>query len=187
MTDNLDDIIAGCKAGDRLSQEKLYKVLSPGMYSLCLQYASDANEARDFLQEGFIIVFTKINSYRGEGSFQGWVRKIMVNTALQFIRKRKEMFLINEEITEDAIYELPANQYEMEKEELLSMVQKLPVNQRMVFNLYAIEGYNHTEIAKMAGIPENTSKSHLHRARTALIEMIKTDYLAKTRKLRKNV
>ncbi len=143
------------------------------MYAVCLQYASDSDEANDFMQEGFIKVFTNIKSYRWEGSFEGWVRKIMVNTALQLIRNKKQMIALNEELTEDSSYELPAAQCNLEKDDLLDMVRKLPVNQRIVFNLFVIEGYNHSEIANMTGIPENTSKSHLHRARIALKEMIK--------------
>ncbi len=173
MTDNLNKIIAGCISDDRQSQEELYKLLSPKMYSICCQYASDSEEARDFLQEGFIKVFEKIKSYRSEGSFEGWVRKIMINTALQLLRKKKMTFKASETITEDVSIEIPDIQLDFEQEDLLKMVHNLPVNQRVIFNLYAIEGYNHTDIAKMTGIPENTSKSHLHRARVALKEMIK--------------
>jgi RNA polymerase sigma factor (sigma-70 family) len=187
LTDKLDEIINGCIAGNRHSQEELYRILSPGMYAVCLQYASDHEEASDFMQEGFIRVFTKISSFRREGSFEGWVRRIMVNTALQFLRKKKQLFILNEEITEDTDYEVPAGQCELEKEDLLKMIRELPVNQRMVFNLYVIEGYNHMEIAEMAGIPENTSKSHLHRARVALKGMINALSASDEQRLRKNV
>jgi RNA polymerase sigma factor (sigma-70 family) len=187
LTDRLEKIIKGCIAGDSHCQEELYMLLSPGMYALCLQYASDADEANDFLQEGFIRVFTKISSYRWEGSFEGWVRKIIVNTALQMIRKKKQMFVLNEELTEDASYEVPAVQGELDKEDLLMMIRNLPVNQRIVFNLFVIEGYNHSEIAKLTGMPENTSKSHLHRARTGLKEMINLHWQAMDKKSKKNV
>ncbi len=156
------------------------------MYAVCLQYASDHEEASDFMQEGFIRVFTKISSYRREGSFEGWVRRIMINTALQFLRKKKQFVILNEEITEDADYEVPS-ECELEKEDLLKMIRELPANQRMVFSLYAIEGYNHMEIAEMAGIPENTSKSHLHRARIALKGMINALSASDKQRLRKNV
>lgn len=159
-------------AKDRQSQEKLYRILSPGMYAVCLRYASNSDEADDFLQEGFIRVFTKIKTYRWEGSFEGWARKIMVNTALQFLRKKKQLLILNKDITEDADFEIPDGQYGLENEDLLRMIQNLPANQRIVFNLFVIEGFNHLEISKMMGIPENTSKSHLHRARIALKEMI---------------
>ena len=187
MTDKLDDIIAGCIAGKRQSQEELYRILSPKMYAVCLQYASDADEASDFLQEGFIRVFTRIKSYRGEGSFEGWVRRIIVNTALQFIRKKRQLYVVNEEITEDAGYQMPHIHYELEAEDLLRMIKELPVNQRIIFNLYAIEGYNHAEIESMTGMPENTSKSHLHRARTALKKMLDRSIPSGSKKLRKNV
>lgn len=187
MTDNIDEIIKGCIAGDRRSQEELYGVFSPRMYAICLQYASDSAEAGDFLQEGFITVFAKIKSYRWEGSFEGWVRKIMINTALQIIRKKKPMFVINDEITDNADYEVPDVQLELEKEDLLSLVQSLPANQRIVFNLFVIEGYNHHEIADMTGISENTSKSHLHRARITLKELVIRYYTRENQIMRKNV
>lgn len=142
------------------------------MYTVCLRYASDSLEADDFLQEGFIRVFEKIGSYRGEGSFKGWVRKIMVNTCLQFIRKKRSLFTINEEVTKEYDYDISEGETKLDNEDLIKMIQRLPVNQRTVFNLYAIEGYSHQEISVMTGIPENTTKSHLHRARMALKEMI---------------
>ena len=157
------------------------------MYAVCLQYASDTDEANDFLQEGFIRVFTKISSYRWEGSFEGWVRKIIVNTALQMIRKKKQLFVLNEELNEDASYEVPDVQGELDKDDLLMMIRNLPVNQRIVFNLFVIEGYNHNEIAKLTGMPENTSKSHLHRARTRLKEMITLHWQSVDKKSKKNV
>jgi len=187
LTDKLNDIIKGCIAGNRHSQEELYKVLSPGMYAVCMRYATDAEEACDFMQEGFIRVYTKIKSYRNEGSFEGWVRKIMVNTSLQLLRKNRKMFILNEAITEETDYEIAEDQSELEVEDLLNMVQQLPLNQRMVFNLFAIEGYNHTEISKMTGLPENTSKSHLYRARIALKEMITSNAEALSKRIKNNV
>jgi RNA polymerase sigma factor (sigma-70 family) len=172
LTDNLDEIIKGCINNDRQSQEKLYRILSPVMYTVCLRYASDSLEADDFLQEGFIRVFEKIRYYRGEGSFKGWVRKIMVNTCLQFIRKKRSMYTINEEVTGNYDYDISEGEMKLDNEDLIKMIQRLPVNQRTVFNLYAIEGFSHQEISVMTGIPENTTKSHLHRARIALKEMI---------------
>ncbi len=186
LTDEFGDIIKGCIEGDRQCQEDLYRILAPRMYAICLRYASDADEAGDFLQEGFITVFSKIREFRQEGSFEGWVRKIMVNTALQFLRKKRQMYILNETITEDRDYEVPDIQYYLDKEDLLEMIRVLPVNQRMVFNLYAIEGYNHTEIADMTGIPENTSKSHLHRARLALKEMLEKSSRSESEKLKRN-
>ncbi len=187
MTDNIDDIISGCIKEDRQSQEKLYRLFSPGMYAVCLQYASDKHEANDFLQEGFIRVFLKIKTYRWEGSFEGWVRKIMVNTALQFIRKKKQIFILDEKVADDFDYQVSDGQLELEKEDLLSLIQELPVNQRTVFNLFVMEGFNHLEISKMMGISENTSKSHLHRARVALKEMINSNSSPDNIKLRKYV
>jgi RNA polymerase sigma factor (sigma-70 family) len=187
LTDKLEKIIKGCIEGDKKCQEELYRLLSPGMYALCLQYASDTDEAGDFMQEGFIRVFTRMDTYRWEGSFEGWVRRIMVNTALQTIRRKKQMFVLNEELTEDSSYEIPSVQSELEKEDLLKMISSLPVNQRVVFNLFVIEGYNHHEIASLTGMPENTSKSHLHRARMALKEMINLHWEAMEQNTKKNV
>ncbi|MFW5877694.1 MAG: RNA polymerase sigma factor [bacterium] len=187
MTDRLDDIIKGCKEGNRYSQEELYRILSPGMYAVCLHYASDEDEASDFLQEGFIRVFSKITSFRGEGSFEGWVRKIMVNTSLQLLRKKRQMFVLNEDITDDIDYEVPVAEGELEKEDLMRMIRSLPVNQRIVFNLFVIEGYNHIEIAEMTGITENTSKSHLHRARISLKNMVNAYFAFENHKVKKNV
>jgi RNA polymerase sigma factor (sigma-70 family) len=186
LTDKLEEIIKGCIKGDRQSQEDLYRILSPVMYAVCLRYASDADEAGDFMQEGFIRVYTNIKSYRNEGSFEGWVRRIMVNTSLQLLRKSRKMFLLNEEVIEGEDYEISESQCELDVADLLNMVQGLPENQRLVFNLFVIEGYNHTEIANMTGIPENTSKSHLHRARSALKGMILGTEKERQRK-RKNV
>lgn len=187
MTDKLENIIKGCIAGHRHSQEELYKVLSPGMYAVCMRYAKDASEASDFMQEGFIRVYTKIKSYRNEGSFEGWVRKIMVNTSLQLLRKNRKMYSLNEVVAEKDGYEEADVQTELEVEDLLKMVQSLPLNQRMVFNLFAIDGYNHTEISEMTGLPENTSKSHLHRARLALKAMINTSEKAGSKRIKNNV
>jgi RNA polymerase sigma factor (sigma-70 family) len=187
LTDKLNDIISGCINGNRQSQEELYKLLSPKMFAVCRQYASDESEACDFMQEGFVSMFMKITSYRGDGSFEGWVRKIMVNTALQSIRKKNRLYLLNEEITEDADYETPDVLNEIDAEHILEMIRKLPVNQRMVFNLFAIEGYNHAEIANMTGMTENTSKSHLHRARIALKGMIENRLPSASQQIRKNV
>lgn len=187
LTEDINEIIAGCIENNRQSQEELYRILSPKMYAVCLQYASDPDEACDFLQEGFIRVFGNIGNFRGEGSFEGWVRRIMVNTALQFIRKKRQMYLINEDITEDAHYEVADTEYALDADDLLEMIGRLPVNQRLIFNLYAIEGYNHSEIEGMTGIPVNTSKSHLHRARLALKDMLSKEAEADSQKIKKNV
>lgn len=187
LTEDINEIIAGCIENNRQSQEELYRILSPKMYAVCLQYASDPDEACDFLQEGFIRVFGNIRSFRGEGSFEGWVRRIMVNAALQFIRKKRQMYLLNEEITEDTDYEVADNEYALDADDLLKMVGRLPVNQRLIFNLYAIEGFNHSEIEGMTGIPANTSKSHLHRARMALKDMLNKEAQTNSQNVKKNV
>lgn len=111
----------------------------------------------------------------------------MINTALQHLRKKKQMLVVNEEISEDAAYEAPLAQFQLEKEDLMDMIKNLPVSQRIVFNLFAIEGYNHQEISDMTGIPENTSKSHLHRARITLKKMLNIHSVETDKLFRKNV
>ena len=167
MTD-LDDIIKKCSAGDRKSQSLLYQRFAGKMYGVCLRYSKDATEAEDNLQEGFIRVFTKIDQFGFKGSFEGWMRRIMVNTSLEKFRKQNNLYPVEDitvyegkQLSEDLLAQITAN-------ELLNLVQELPARYRMVFNLYAIEGFSHKEIGEMMGISEGTSKSNLSRARVIL-------------------
>lgn len=142
------------------------------MYSLCLRYVKETDEAQDVMIKGFMKVFEKLEHFKGAGSFEGWIRKIMVNEALMFIRKNKTMYLEVE--IEKAEYEpdyhLVGNN--MEADDLLKMINSLPVGYRTIFNLYAIEGFSHKEIADQLNISENTSKSQLSRARVLLQKML---------------
>ncbi|GET32238.1 DNA-directed RNA polymerase sigma-70 factor [Prolixibacter bellariivorans] len=138
------------------------------MYGVCLRYSKDATEAEDNLQEGFIRVFTKIDQFGFKGSFEGWMRRIMVNTSLEKFRKQNKLYPVEDitvyegkQLSEDLLAQITAD-------ELLKLVQELPARYRMVFNLYAIEGYSHKEIGDMMGISEGTSKSNLSRARVIL-------------------
>lgn len=147
------------------------------MFGVCLRYAMDRDEAADLLQEGFIKVFDKLNSFKKEGSFEGWIKRIMVNTALESYRKRNHLYVLNidnvdvaEESNEDQEVENFISQVEIN--EVLVIMQQLSPGYRMVLNLYAIEGYTHKEIAKQMGISEGTSKSQLARARKLLVEKI---------------
>ncbi|WP_345948466.1 sigma-70 family RNA polymerase sigma factor [Mucilaginibacter sp. PAMB04274] len=167
-----EDLIAKCKAADRKAQELLYKQFAAKMLAVCLRYAVDKMEAEDMMQNGFVRVFQKINDYRGEGSFEGWMRRIMVHAAIEYYRKHHKMTLVD---MEESGYESPVNAVaasSLETKDLLLLINQLPAGYRMVFNLYAIEGYSHREIAEMAGITEGASKSQLSRARTLLKQKI---------------
>lgn len=143
---------------------------APKMMSVCYRYLNDTDTAKDLLQEGFVKVFTKIDTYTGEGSFAGWVRRIFVTTSLEYLRKNGQMKLnvpLDEyEYIEDNINTSALNQ--LSAEDLLACIAKLPSGCRAVFNLYAIEGYSHSEIAKMLNIKESSSQSQLSRARRML-------------------
>ncbi|MBC7615204.1 MAG: RNA polymerase sigma factor [Pedobacter sp.] len=167
-TYTINDLMEGCKAGNRQMQELLYKQTASKMMAVCMRYAKDRMEAEDVLQIGYIKIFQKVKEYRGEGSFEGWIRKIMVNTAIESYRKNLRM--LNVVPIEDA-YEQPSQGFDFSSlgmQDLMKLIQKLADGYRMVFNLYAIEGYAHKEIAEILGISEGASKSQLSRARAIL-------------------
>jgi len=167
-----EDLIVKCRAADRKAQELLYKQFASKMLAVCMRYATDKMEAEDMLQNGFIRVFQKINDYRGDGSFEGWMRRIMVHTSIEYYRKHHKMIHVD---IEESGYEQSVNGLaacSLEAKDLLAIIQQLPTGYRMVFNLYAVEGYSHREIAEMAGITEGASKSQLSRARTMLKQKI---------------
>ena len=162
----------GCKAGDRKMQELLYKQTAPKMLAVCMRYAKDRMEAEDVLQMGYIKVFQKIKEYRGEGSFEGWIRRVMVNTAIESYRKNLRSLNV---VEIDEAYEQPSTGFDfgtLGMQDLMKVIQKLADGYRMVFNMYAIEGYSHKEIGETLGISEGASKSQLSRARAILKEEI---------------
>lgn len=166
-------IIAGCIKGNGECQKELYKIMAGRMYALCCRYARDDDDAKDILQEGFIKVYTKIGQYGFKGSFEGWMRKIFVNTALMSYRSNKIMHVeLKEQACGDEAYSEELETAHGE-EELLELINELTPKYKLVFNLYAIEGYSHQEIAKMLNISEGTSKSNLSRARTILQEKLR--------------
>ncbi len=181
MADIPEDIIEGCRKGKPESQEKLYQLVAPGMYAVCLQYASDEDEAKDIMQDGFIKVFRKMDQYRGTGSLEGWIRRIIVNTALEKLRKSRHLGKLEEHEGDDSLTEEPDVYGELEAEELLELIRELSPRYRAVFNLYAIEGYTHQEISEMLSISEGTSKSNLSRARTLLQSRIQEKYSEKSK------
>ncbi len=164
---NESDLIADCLAGKRNAQEALYKKHSSKMLAICMRYLPDRTEAEDAMANGFVRVFSQLENFRQAGSFEGWIRRIVVNEALAMLRKKSKMHL---EPAENADYhtDYQIEEKYLEAEELLAMVQKLPTGYRTVFNLYAIEGYSHKEIAELLGVTESTSKSQLNRARNML-------------------
>jgi RNA polymerase sigma-70 factor (ECF subfamily) len=169
---SINELLEGCKAGNRKMQEALYRQTASKMLVVCMRYAKDRMEAEDVLQMGYIKVFQKVNEYRGDGAFEGWIRKVMVNTAIESYRKNLRS--LNVVPIEDA-YDQPSTGFDFSRlgmQDLLKLIQKLADGYRMVFNMYIIEGYSHKEIAETLGISEGASKSQLSRARAILKEEI---------------
>ena len=167
-------IIDLCIKGDRASQKVLYDRLAPRMFPLCIRYIGDREMAEDILQDGFITLFTRLQDYKGEGSFEGWARKIFVNTALMSLRKKDALKMSEElEAVRGMKDDLPSQNQNIGYKELMKLVLGLPPGFRTVFNMYAIEGYSHKEISDMLGISETTSRTQLSRARIWLQNKIK--------------
>ena len=169
----IDDLLEGCKRNDRRMQELLYKMLSSRMLGVCLRYAKDQYEAEDMLQIGFVKVFQKVQEFRGEGSFEGWIRRIMVNSAIEVYRKNQRMLNV---VDIEEVYDEPQTAFDMnglEAKDLLKLIQQLSTGYKLVFNMYVIEGFTHREIAEQLGISEGASKSQLSRARAILKEKLK--------------
>ena len=166
----IKNIISGCLKGNRRDQELLYRRHAAKLYAVCLQYSGNDEEARDILQEGFIKIFENLVNYKHEGSFEGWIRKIIVNTALEKYRSKYNLYRIDDidQIPEPGAEPDNEDYSGLEAIDLLDIIRELPPKYRMVFNLYAIEGYSHKEISKMVNISEGTSKSNLSRARAIL-------------------
>jgi len=167
---DLRKILRGCLAGNKRDQELLYRRYSAKLYGVSLQYSGSQDEARDVLQESFIKILTGLHTFHGDGSFEGWMRRIVVNTALERHRNRYYLNKVDEMGFEnDSLPELDSGDISgMETEDLLNFIMELSPKYRMVFNLYALEGYSHKEIGEMLNISEGTSKSNLSRARRIL-------------------
>jgi len=163
------DLVEGCRKGERRSQKAVYDLLSGKMLSVCMRYMADREAAEDVLQDGFVTLFTKLDSYSGEGSFEGWARKIFVNTALMSLRKN-DVMRQTEDVSEARNLD-SGEASAIEKigyKDLMKMIAELPPGFRTVFNMYVIEGYSHKEIAETLGVSETTSRSQLQRARLLL-------------------
>ena len=167
-------LIEQAKKGDRRAQKAIYDALSPKMFAVCLRYMGDRDSAADILQDGFVTLFTKLDTYGGAGSFEGWARKIFVNTALMSLRKN-DILKMSEDVdaARGISSESPTAIESIGYKDLMRMVSELPPGFRTVFNMYVIEGYNHKEIAEELGISETTSRSQLQRARTLLQNKIR--------------
>ena len=166
----IEQIVAQCKKGNREAQKLLYEKFAPKLFAVCVRYCKNRTEAEDFLHEGYIKIFEKIEMFRGEGNIEAWMRKIMVNTMLEEFRNKQKNVFVDEN-------ELVINNYteeEQETDEVFSevsieqvndLIDKLPEKYKLVFNLYVVENYSHEQIAEKLGISKNTSKSNLSRAR----------------------
>lgn len=168
------DLLQGCIEGNRRMQEELYRRFSPRMYAVCLRYAGNSEEAADILQEGFIKVFRKLDSFRSEGSFEGWVRRIFVNTAIEHFRRRRYLMPVTEKEENTIEGKYTSVLDELAEKDILALVSELSPGYRTVFNMYVVEGYTHKEIADMLGISEGTSKSQLSRAKVILQDLVRT-------------
>jgi len=170
VTEN--DLIKGCIRQNPNCQRMLFEKHAPKMMSVCLRYANDTMEAEDIMQEGFIKVFQYLHQFKFEGSFEGWLRRIIVNTAIRHLEKKKIHFKDIDENGSEALQLAPYAYAHLGQEDLLKLISQLPDGYRMVFNLNVIEGYSHDEIAEMLKIQPGTSRSQLVKARKMLQEQI---------------
>ena len=172
--DGYGDLVRECLSGSRLAQKEVYERLSSRMFSLCIRYVGDREIAKDVLHDGFIVLFSKLNTYKGEGSFEGWARRIFVNTALMSMRKG-DVLKYSEGLEGGEAIKVTVNPTaigQLEAETLMKLISQMPAGFRTVFNMYAIEGYSHQEIAKALDITEGGSRSQLSRARLWLQEKL---------------
>ena len=163
------ELVEQCRKNKKKAQEKLYRLYAPKMYGVCMRYANSQFEADDILQEGFIKVFLHLKDFRSDGSLEGWIRRTIINTAINFYRKNlkhQNEISIDDYETGNPNYETVIDK--LSAEELLEVIRELPDGYRMIFNLNVIEGYTHKEIGAKLKISENTSKSQLSRARQVL-------------------
>jgi len=167
---SLEKLINKCKRKDKKAQSEIYQLYTGKLFALCLKYSRNYQEAQDNLQNGFMTIFDKIEQYNFKGSFEGWLKRIIINTALQTYREKNVLNLVTEEIPDEVTVEIDEEQISLEI--LLKLIQELPNRYRLVFNLYVLDGYPHKEVASMLNISEGTSKSNLSRARLILRDKI---------------
>ena len=165
----LEKLISECQKNQPKAQEQLYRLFEKKFFGLCLKYSASYADAQDNFQEGFLIIFRKINQYSGKGSFEGWAKKILINNALQKYKGVRFMEILNDNIPD---VDLEIDEEEISLDYLLQIIQELPDQYRIVFSLYVLDDYSHQEISEMLSISIGTSKSNLHRARHILKEKI---------------
>jgi RNA polymerase sigma-70 factor (ECF subfamily) len=166
---SLSILIQGCLEKNTKSQEQLYQLYAGKLFAVCLKYSRSYAEAQDNLQDGFLIIFDKLEQYKSTGSFDGWAKRVMINHVLQQYRKTTFLELVND-VVDDSTFEIEDENISLDF--LLKIVQELPDRYRLVFNLYVLDDYSHKEIADMLGISIGTSKSNLARAKMILKEKI---------------
>ncbi len=174
---SLQQLIHNCKKQDIKAQEQLYRLYANKLFAVCLKYSSNYQQAEDNLQDGFMTIFEKIKQYQDKGSFEGWMKRIMINTTLQKYRKQTVFEIFSEENLKEPALEIDEDTVPMDY--LLEIIQELPDRYRQVFNLYALDGFSHKEIAEMLQITTGTSKSNLARARMILKERIEANQVTK--------
>jgi len=180
--DQLRGLIKGCLKGSRKAQEGIYKLLYGKMLTVCMRYTRNVDEAQDILQEGLLKMFSNLAKYNFEGSFEGWVRRIVVNTAIDSIRKKKNDFILLgehqsvEEFSEIADEEEEEAEFDFKPSDILAAMQKLTPAYQMIFNLYVFENMTHAEIAEKTGISVGTSKSNLAKAKRNLKKILINDF-----------
>ena len=167
---DVKQLINDCQNNDRKAQEQLYRLYSSKLFAVCLKYSRNYTEAQDNLQDGFLLIFNKIGLYSYKGSFEGWLKRVMINHVLQQYRTQTFLNLVNEDVPDEA--EIEIDDEDISLDYLLKLIQELPDRYRLVFNLYVIDDYSHAEIADMLSINIGTSKSNLSRARMILKEKI---------------
>jgi len=167
---SLELLIIKCKKNNRKAQGELYSLYASTLFTLCLKYSKNYAESEDNLQDSFLTIFSKIKQYKGNGSFEGWMKRIVINTALQRYRKASVLDVIKDDVLEEEVVEVEVDQVPLEF--LLAIIQQLPDKYRLVFNLYVLDGFSHKEIAGMLNVSVGTSKSNLSRARGILKEKI---------------
>lgn len=168
----IEYLISKCKKQDKKAQEILYRRFSPKFFVLCLKYSSSYEQAKDSLHDGFIKIFQNISKYNGEGTFEGWMSRVIINNALREYQNKSIFIKIEDEYFEDE--EIEIEEEGLSFDFLMNLIRELPEQYRVVFNLYAMDGYSHKEISKSLNISTGTSKSNLARARIKLKENIES-------------
>ena len=171
---SLEELIKNCEKGNRKAQEQLYRDYSRVLYGVCLKYSRNKTEAEDNLHDSFMVIFNKIGQFKHKGSFEGWLRRITVNTVLQKYRKEVGLSVVPDTIEEEV--EVESGYLDISLPVLLSYIQELPNKYRLTFNMYVLDGYSHNEISQSLGTSVGTSKSNLARARMILKEKIEKEY-----------